>query len=394
VDCTDANIVIHDKSNGEVVQRFTQTEFWKNAKPGFSVAVLNDPRMTYDPIAERWYAVAQAQSGPPHGYLAVSVSMDPTQGWRGVRLPMTPANLGMKLGFDKNGVYITFIVMTGDTHTMHSCFAIPKSDAIAPGGPVLSNLRSFSNLEIDSFPATDIDPDKAAGAPEVILNREFGNNFSKMYLYKIKWAGKKATISQRQTIRLRGTYESPNGASLLARAVQPAPGGMLRSDEARRTTCVYAHGGSVFSCNSAKRTLTSRCGIFWCEVRATDGTLLQEGFVDAPDCDYLAPTLAVDAKGNVGLGCTRTSEKEFPSVCVMMRAAVDPPNTMRQPVIAAKGTSVFLSSRANRYGLPWGNYNTTCVDPSEPARFWTYQEYAVSDVPSKSSTRWVAFKLD
>jgi len=48
---------------------------------------------------------------------------------------MAPANLGMKLGFDRNGVYITFIVMTGDTHTMHGCLAIPKADAIAAHGP-------------------------------------------------------------------------------------------------------------------------------------------------------------------------------------------------------------------------------------------------------------------
>src|ERR1700722_16390605 len=104
VDCTDANIVIHDKKTGEVVQRMTQTEFWKNAQPGFTLPVLNDPRMTYDPLAGRWYTVVQAQSGPPHGFLAVSSAADPTQGWKGVRLPMTPANLGMKLGFDRNGV--------------------------------------------------------------------------------------------------------------------------------------------------------------------------------------------------------------------------------------------------------------------------------------------------
>ena len=195
VDCTDANVLIHDKKTGEVLQRLTQTEFWKRAQPGFTLPKLNDPRMTYDPIAGRWYAVAQAQSGPPYGFLSVSESMDPTRGWKGVRLPTAPANLGMKLGFDKNGVYITFIVMTGDTHTMHGCLAIPKADAIAADCPDLANVQSFSNLEIESFPATDIDPNKSADSPEVILNREFGNSFSKMYMYKVTWSGKNATIS-------------------------------------------------------------------------------------------------------------------------------------------------------------------------------------------------------
>ncbi len=394
VGCTDANIVVHDKETGKVLKRMTQTEFWKDARPGFTLPKLNDPRLTYDPLAERWYTVVQAQDATPYGFLAVSESNDPTRGWRGVRLPIEPANLGMKLGFDKNGIYITFIVMTGDTHTMHGCFAIPKADAIAAHGPRLANVQSFKNLEIESFPATDINPNKAADAPELILNREFGNGFSKMYLYRLTWSGKNATLSKAQIIPLSRTYASPNGASLRGRATQPAPGDKVRADEARRTTCVFAHGGSIFSCNGAKNTLDSRCGVFWCEIRASDGALLQEGFVDSPVCDYLVPSLAVDANGNIGLGCTRTSETEYPSACVMMHAAGDPKNTMRPPVLAARGTTVFSSSRPSKYGLAWGNYNSTCIDPSDPTILWTYQEYATSPVPSTYTTCWVAFKLN
>jgi hypothetical protein len=224
VDCTDANVVIHDKATGKVLRRMTQSEFWKDAKPGFTLPKLNDPRMTYDPLAKRWYTVVQVQDGVPHGYLAVSESADPTQGWNGVRLPMKPANLGMKLGFDRNGVYITFIVMTGDTHTMHGCFAIPKADAIAPGGPRLDNIQSFENLEIESFPATDLDPSKPADAPELILNREFGNSFSKMYLYRLTWSGTTATLSKAQIIPLSRTYQAPNAASMQGRGDSTRPG--------------------------------------------------------------------------------------------------------------------------------------------------------------------------
>ena len=114
------------QDNRQGPETHDQTEFWKNARPGFTLPTLNDPRMTYDPLAERWYILVQAQSGPSYGFLAVSESVDPTRGWKGVQLPMKPANLGMKLGFDKNGVYITFIIMTGDTHTMHGYFCDSK----------------------------------------------------------------------------------------------------------------------------------------------------------------------------------------------------------------------------------------------------------------------------
>jgi hypothetical protein len=392
VDFTDMNVVIHDKKTGRVIKQVTQAEFWKGVKPGFELPVLNDPRLLYDPLSRRWFGVIAEANHESPGYLAVSEGPDPTGGWDGVKLPMTPADVGMKLGVDRNGLYITFIVMTGNTHTMHGCYAIPKADAIAPGGPSLAHLQTFRDLEIESFPATDLDPNKPADAPEILLNREFGNSFSKMYLYRITWAGRSASISKAQTIPLGRTYVAPNGSSLRNQGTQPAPGGKLRADEARRTTCVYAHGGSLFTCNEAKRSVDSRCGIFWCEVRARDGALLQEGFVDDPDCDYLVPSLAVDTDGNIGLGCTRTSATEYPSVYVMMHTAGDASGAMRRPVLAAKGTTVFSPRHGTRYGIAWGNYNSTCVDPSDPRILWTYQQYATSAVPGQYTTCWVAFR--
>jgi hypothetical protein len=147
----------------------------------------------------------------------------------------------------------------------------------------------------------------------------------------------------------------------------------------------------VFSCNEAKRDLQSRCGIFWCEVRKSDGVVVQEGLIDSQDCDYLAPTLAVDSHGNVGIGCTRTSASEFPSACVMGRKATDPRNTMGEPVLAFKGTTVFMASKKG--AIPWGNYNSTCIDPVDQTLIWTYQEYAGSSTPNQFSTCWVAFKV-
>jgi hypothetical protein len=256
-------------------------------------------------------------------------------------------------------------------------------------------MQAFPGLEIEAFPSTDPDPRKAPEAAAVLLHREFGNTAGKLYLYKITWSGKKASISTARSIPLSRTYQSPNGLSRRFQAVQPAPGLKLRADEGRRTLSVFARGGSVFGCNAAKRTIDSRCGILWYEVRVSDGALLQEGFVDAPDCDYLVPALAVDSKGNVGLGCTRTSEKEFPSVYVMMHTATDAPGTMRAPVPAVKGTTYFRgppSGTTNAIG--WGNYSSTCIDPLDPTLIWTCQEYANSTVGREWYTAWAAFRFN
>ena len=146
----------------------------------------------------------------------------------------------------------------------------------------------------------------------------------------------------------------------------------------------------MFGCNGAQRTADSRPGVLWYEVRIHDGALLQEGFVDSPDCDYLYPSMAVDSRGNVGIGCTRTSETEFPSVCVMMRSAADPAGTMRPPLVAVKGSTAYRYSGVS--AMNFSNYSTTCIDPSAGDVLWTYQGFANSPVDRQWCTAWVAFR--
>ena len=71
---------------------------------------------------------------------------------------MAPTDPGMKLEVDKNEPYIAYYVLTGNIHTMMSVHAIPKADAVAAGGPSLAHLETFANLEIECFPAADLDP--------------------------------------------------------------------------------------------------------------------------------------------------------------------------------------------------------------------------------------------
>src|SRR5262245_18769285 len=172
---------------------------------------------------------------------------------------------------------------------------------------------------------------------------------------------------------------------------QPESGVHLVQAGGRRNNCAFMHGGSVFGCNGAQRTADSRPGILWYEVRIRDGALLQEGFVDSADCDYLYPSMAVDSQGNLGIGCTRCSEKEFPSVCVMMHAAGDRAGTMRPTVVAVKGTTVYKYSGVD--AMNFSNYSTTCIDPTASDLLWTYQGFANSSTDRQWCTAWAAFKF-
>jgi len=264
---------------------------------------------------------------------------------------------------------------------------------IAAGGPVLSRMQRFEKLEYPATPAVDVDAKKAGDAPEVLLNFDCytGTSSDKLYKYTITWNGGKASISAKQTIKLGKIYLTPNAGSHLMDCAQPDQGVKLRADGGRRTESVFAYEGSVFGCNGTKVNAEGRPGILWYEVRVSDGNLMQEGFVEDAKRDYLYSTLAVDGKGNVGIGCTGTSETEFPSVYVMMHAAGDAAGTMRAPVPAMKGTTYYRYPGVR--AVNWSNYSSTCIDPSDPGLLWTFQGYAASEVEKEWCSAWAAFGI-
>lgn len=393
VDFNGLDFVVHDKATGAVTFQETQTQFWYSALGNPSVTpATNDPRMLYDPLSQRWFAV-MANPSPGNGFLAVSTTSNPAGTWKAVQMPMPAADLGLKIGVDKNGFYASYYNGGTNNATNYSLLAIPKADVIAAAGPVLTNAVTFGNLQAECVPATDLDPTKAANAPEVLLNKIFGGVANQLFLYKVTWAGSTASISTVQTINLPTTYQAPNGSSMQNQATQPSPGVKLRADEGRRTNSVVEFGGNVYGIDGAKATLSSRPGVLWYEVRVSDGALLQEGFTDSATYDLLLPSLAVDSAGNIGIACTQTSATENPSVVVMAHLASGALNSTTAPVVSIAGTTYYRDSIAGAAGASWGNYSTMTVDPSNPNLFWTSQEYANSTVDQQWATGWTSFTV-
>ncbi len=236
----------------------------------------NDPWIVYDPLSERWFATI-AGTGTGESYLAVSSSTDPTQPWKGVALPLPRVDPGLKIGVDRNGVYISCANGSTNSREALDMYVIPKADAIAPSGPSLSRARIVGKLIYAAFPAVHVEADQKPETPAALISNEFGGlTCGELYLYRITWSGTQADISQIQTIPLSRSYAVPR-----MEGVQPKGGIRLLQAGGRRNNCAFVQGGSVFSCNGAQRTADSRPGILWYEVRIEDGKLLQEGLSTA-----------------------------------------------------------------------------------------------------------------
>jgi hypothetical protein len=390
-----AAFVVHDKETGKVLRRLATREFWQQVEPAGKLVPekdANDARLLYDPLSERWFACA-AGTTEPDCFLAVSAGPDPTKAWRGAKLPLPRINPYMRMGVDRNGLYVCSCNGNSDMNKGTNCYAIPKKDVLADGGPVLTRARTFEGLQFSTMPAMDPDADKPADAPAILLANEFATGTSgRLYLYKITWSGEEASLSDVQTIGLSRKYLTPDNSTPQMEAFQPKPGPKLRAGGGgRRIDSAFVRKGSVFGCTGAIRQEGSRPGVLWYEVRVSDGRLIQEGLVDSPDRDFIFPSVAVDGEGNVGIGCTGTSQTEFPSVYVMMRSATDPANTMRRPVAAVPGTTSYHYEGARAVNL--SHYSTTCIDPSSPGLLWTCQAYSDSKKDRQWCTAWAAFQI-
>src|SRR5262245_66416335 len=72
VDFTVSGFTVHDKATGETLRHWTQREFWGHVEPPGTLIPekdANDPWMVYEPLSERWFAVA-AGTHPGDSFLA------------------------------------------------------------------------------------------------------------------------------------------------------------------------------------------------------------------------------------------------------------------------------------------------------------------------------------
>jgi hypothetical protein len=130
---------------------------------------------------------------------------------------------------------------------------------------------------------------------------------------------------------------------------------------------------------------------------------VQRGTLADPKADILFPALNVDARGNLGVGMSRTSADEALSIYVTGRAASDPPNTLRPLVRAVQGRYVHLRRDTDLtkpgQSVSWSDYSTVVVDPSDPTLFWTFQEATTNEtLPPETNadrygTHWVAWRV-
>ena len=399
VDFTGAAFVVRNKTTGQPIEQMSQTQFWTRA--GTTPTTINDPRIIFDPLTSRWFAVESA----PYDALAVSADANPTHAWKAVTLTTSLAgDLLERIGVDANGVYICSYGRTGQAEAV--CFAIPKPDLLwsDTGAPSLAHLATFPALPFETFPATDLNPTKDATAPEVFLTRQGGQNETNIPLVilmeKLTWSGTTARMGATQRIGTTLSYSTPGIAG------QPGSGSPgIKAREDHRILDLVESDGGIYGAVGTE--INHRVGADWFEIRVSDGAIVQQSTIADATRDVLFPTVAADTRGNIAFGFTGTSATEYPSVYVAARTPTDPPGTLGAPVLAAAGTAPYicyslwgstglgnLLKAGSTNPIGWGTYSTTVTDPANPTVLWTFQQYGDSPHNCQWTTRWTSFTIN
>ncbi|MFT7587480.1 MAG: hypothetical protein ACI9EW_003923 [Cellvibrionaceae bacterium] len=130
----------------------------------------------------------------------------------------------------------------------------------------------------------------------------------------------------------------------------------------------------------------SHHGIFWFELRKTDGAwvLYQDGIL-SPDSEHRwMGSISMDASQNIALLYNVSGANTFPSLRYSGRTADMPLGTLiAQEGSIAEGTAANASSR-------YGDYSSLTLDPLDGCTFWATGEY---NPASTWSTRIATFKF-
>jgi hypothetical protein len=94
------------------------------------------------------------------------------------------------------------------------------------------------------------------------------------------------------------------------------------------------------------------------------------GQITAHDGKFWLGSIAMNKKGEIALGYSKSSSSVYPSVNYTNRLVTDPLNTMRVEATLKTGTG----SQTIFYGR-WGDYSMMSVDPTDDCTFWYTNEY-------------------
>ncbi len=366
---------VYRKSDGVLVESRTLRNFWSNAGVSSSLTSdVFDPRLVYDPAAERFYAVSMStrRSANSAILVAVSNSADPTAGWTGFAFDADADDKTWadfpRLGFDRDGIYATANMLSLSTGFPAGVdiVVVPKADLLAPT-PTAANATVFENelslFEANLQPIVDYD-NGPNPAPFVSVARTiFDGKASRVDLVGPIHS---PTLSEVRQIQMQAYLPDLTAAQ---------PEGVRGVESDNFAGELIRQNGILWGTQTI--SIDDRAAQRWFKIDEATNTLLQEGVIASPELEYYYGSIAVNPFGDVVIGFSGSGENQYISAyAVLGQTDENGITTFGEPLLLQEGVDTYrrVANDRNR----WGDYSATVLDPDDPFTFWTFQEF-VSD---------------
>jgi hypothetical protein len=373
---------VYQNSDGARVQTSTANAFWQNAgvtpQLNRSQQGAFDPRVAFDPSSGRWFAASADNPGnstptSPNNFLvAVSNSSDPTQGWKAFAIPSDSTKTHWAdfptLGVNRDGVYVAanmFPVTSSSATTTTSVLVLSKADLVAG---TVANKTLFENVSNIGFSVQPVTDPKSMGLPVASLLSDFntfGGTFKRSDI-----VGSVASPTLDTADKFIGVppFGGPPNA--------PQPGTKLPLATGlvgtRFGSGVVLQNGEFWGVQTVNNN--GRDALRWFAIDAATNTLRQSGLIASPTLSFYFGSLAVNQFGNVVIGFSGSGPSQFVSAYAVEGLTTNGVTIFGDPILLKAGVAdyqVTFGGADNR----WGDYSATTLDPDNPFRFWTIQEW-------------------
>lgn len=360
---------------------------WRGFGGGCEFNNDGDPIAQYDKAANRWVMTQFSVTNPrTYGYLqcvAVSQTSDATGAYNRYAFSYANFNDYPKVGVWPDGYYVTFnSFRNGRTFVGATVCAYDRVKMIA--GLHATQQCFQTSTSYGGLLPSDLDGAVAppTGSPNFVLN--FGANSLNLWKFHVDWTNSaNSKFTGPTNIPVAAFSRACGGGTCIPQI------GTTQQLDSLGDRLMYRLAYRNFVDHESlvvnhSITAGTSVGVRWYELRSPNATptVFQQGTF-APDSSYRwMGSAAMDKVGNIGLGYSRSSGSQYPSVYFTGRVPTDPAGTLQAETNIWGGSGSQLATLAR-----WGDYSSLSLDPIDDCTMWYTTEYLKSSGTFNWSTR-------
>ncbi|MGN2275079.1 hypothetical protein [Priestia megaterium] len=375
VNAVNGRISINKKKNGAVLTTTTLDDFWAPTGVITGGNFAFDPKILYDKLSNRFFIVSLAGTSSPNSWLLVGVSNpgDPFN-WviraidadifNNMQLDTWADYPG--LGLDNAHVYVTANMFSNaGSYQATKVWVFEKVQLYSIASMTWYEFYNPPGAFFTTQPTQVFNPNVSV---QYLISRA---NLNSLQLNQITFSNGVPFWTQLQQINI-----APLSSFVVPDAPQKNSPQLIDTGDTRLLQAIFQKG-KIWTTHTVPSHDGSRAEVAWYQIKPSKSTPVQQGRIKHRTRSYYYPSLAVNSSNKMVIGFSGSSTKLFASAFFTGRLASDALGTTKPVTLLKAGQATyFLTDSIGRNR--WGDYSATCVDPSNDERFWTVQEYVVS----------------